>query len=171
MLLFITNNWWTRSFTLGYWPFYFSSAFDSDEDKSFARKIFFQMSMHVAFLPSSILWTVNLWLLVVVLCWTKLLLDQLYGKAHELVLSLPLRVYWLMRSTPNVLYGVVMTSLVLVHYHTFGCVSCFWQDLQDLSYDQMVLCIPLQSITDLVVSLRHEWLGLGNGDTNWLPYS
>jgi hypothetical protein len=59
-----------------------------------------------------------------------------------------------------------MTSLVLVQYHTFGCVSCFWQDLQDLSCDEMVLFIPLQSITDLIVSLRREWLGLGNGDTN-----
>jgi hypothetical protein len=52
-----------------------------------------------------------------------------------------------------------MTSLVIVQDHTFGCVSCFWQDLQDLSYDRMVLCIPFQYITDLVVSLRHEWLG------------
>jgi hypothetical protein len=58
-----------------------------------------------------------------------------------------------------------MASLVLVQYHTFGCVSCFCQDLQDLSYDHMVLCIPLRSITDLIVSLRHEWLVLGNGDT------
>ncbi len=46
-----------------------------------------------------------------------------------------------------------MTSLVLVQYHTFDCVSCFWQDLQDLSYEQMVLCIPLQSVMDLIVSL------------------
>ncbi len=59
-----------------------------------------------------------------------------------------------------------MTSLVLVQYHTFGCVSCSWQDLQDLLYDQMVLCIPFQYITDLIVSLRRGWLGLGNGDTN-----
>ena len=60
-----------------------------------------------------------------------------------------------------------MTSLVLVQCHTFGCVSCFRQDLQDLSYDRMVsLCIPLQSITNLIVSLRHVWLGLSNGDTN-----
>jgi hypothetical protein len=59
-----------------------------------------------------------------------------------------------------------MTSLVLVQYHIFGCVSCFWHDLQDFSYDQMVFCKPLQSITDLIVSLRPEWLGLGNGDTN-----
>ncbi len=34
----------------------------------------------------------------------------------------------------------------------------------------MVLGIPLQSITDLIVSLRREWLELGNGDANWLPY-
>ncbi len=61
-----------------------------------------------------------------------------------------------------------MTSLVLVQYHTFSCVSCVWQDLQDLSYDQMELCIciPFQSITDLIVSLSCEWLGLGYGDTN-----
>jgi hypothetical protein len=59
-----------------------------------------------------------------------------------------------------------MTSLVLVQYHTFGCVSYSWQDLQDLSYDQMVICIPPQSITDLIVSLKRGWLGLDNGDTN-----
>jgi hypothetical protein len=30
----------------------------------------------------------------------------------------------------------------------------------------MVLCIPSHYIPDLIVSLRREWLGLGNGDTN-----
>jgi hypothetical protein len=59
-----------------------------------------------------------------------------------------------------------MTSLVLVQYHTFGCVSCFVKDLQDFSYDQMVLCIPFQYIMGLIVSLRCEWLGLGYDDTN-----
>ncbi len=35
MLLFATNNCWTRSFTLGYWLFfYFSKVFDSDEEKN-----------------------------------------------------------------------------------------------------------------------------------------
>jgi hypothetical protein len=53
-----------------------------------------------------------------------------------------------------------MTSLVLVQDHTFGYVSYFWQeDLQDLSYDRMVLCIPFHFITDLTVSSRREWLG------------
>jgi hypothetical protein len=59
-----------------------------------------------------------------------------------------------------------MPSLVLVQHHTFGCVSYFWQDLQDLSYNRMVFCIHFQYIMDLIVSLRREWLGLGNGDTN-----
>jgi hypothetical protein len=63
-----------------------------------------------------------------------------------------------------------MTSLVSVQYHTFGCVSCFGKILQDLCCDRMELCIPLQSIMDLIVLLRREWLGLGNSDTNWLPY-
>jgi hypothetical protein len=59
-----------------------------------------------------------------------------------------------------------MTSLVSVQYYTFGCVSCFSKFLQDLSCDRMVLCILFQYIMDLIVSLRCEWLGLGNGDTN-----
>jgi hypothetical protein len=41
---------------------------------------------------------------------------------------------------------------------TLGCVSYFWQDLQDLTLlDGM--CIPFQYIKDFVVSLRLEWLG------------
>ena len=58
-----------------------------------------------------------------------------------------------------------MTSLVSVQYYTFWLCLLFWQDLQDLSCDRMVLCIPLQSFTDPIVSLRREWLGLDNGDT------
>ncbi len=38
MLLFVTNNCWTRSFTLGYWLFYFSGVFDSDEDKNLYKE-------------------------------------------------------------------------------------------------------------------------------------
>jgi hypothetical protein len=59
-----------------------------------------------------------------------------------------------------------MTGLVLVQDHTFGCVSCFGKIIKIFSYDQMVLCIPFQYIMDLLVSLRCEWLGLDNGDTN-----
>jgi hypothetical protein len=76
-----------------------------------------------------------------------------------LALSLSLRAYCPMMSTHNTLIGVIMTSLVLLHDHTFGCVSCCWQDLQDFIYDRMVLCIPFQYTTDLIVSLRCEWLG------------
>jgi hypothetical protein len=50
-----------------------------------------------------------------------------------------------------------MTSLI-VHDCPFGCVSCFWQDLQDLMLLDGV-CIPFQYIADFIVSLRYEWLG------------
>jgi hypothetical protein len=49
-----------------------------------------------------------------------------------LVLSLPLRVYYLMRCTHNILWGVIMNSFDSTGLY-FGCVSCFWQDLQVLT--------------------------------------
>jgi hypothetical protein len=74
-----------------------------------------------------------------------------------LVLSLPLRVYYLRRCTHNSLWGVIMNSFDSTRSHV-GCVSCFWQDLQDLTLlDGM--CIPFQKFTDFVVFLRLEWLG------------
>jgi hypothetical protein len=49
-----------------------------------------------------------------------------------LVLSLPLRVYYLMRCTHSALWGVIMKGFdSTISY--FGCVSCYWQDLQDLT--------------------------------------
>jgi hypothetical protein len=74
-----------------------------------------------------------------------------------LVLALPLRVYYLMRCTHNALWGVIMNSFdSTISY--FGCVSCFWQDLQDLRY--WVVCAYLFSTSQIfVVSWRLEWLG------------
>ena len=45
-----------------------------------------------------------------------------------LALSLLLRVYYLMRCTQ----GVIMNSFDSIESY-FGCFSCFWQDLQDLT--------------------------------------
>ncbi len=74
-----------------------------------------------------------------------------------LVLSLPLRVYYLMRCTHNAPQWVIMNSFDSIESY-YGCVSCFWQDLQDLTLlDGM--CIPFQYFTDFGVSLRLEWLG------------
>ncbi len=65
-----------------------------------------------------------------------------------LVLSLPLRVYYLMRCAHNALWGVIINSFVRTLSY-FGCVSSFWQDLQDLILlDGM--CIPFQYFTDLL---------------------
>ncbi len=68
-----------------------------------------------------------------------------------LVLSLPLRVYYIMRCTHNALRGVIMNSFdSTISY--FGCVSCFWQDLQDLF--SWVVCAYLSSTSRIVLSLR-----------------
>jgi hypothetical protein len=73
-----------------------------------------------------------------------------------------------MSLTPNKTLGSCYDQLsVSVMPHFWLCLL-YWQDLQDLFCDRMVLCISFQSIMDfdLIVSLRNEWLGLGNGDTN-----
>jgi hypothetical protein len=68
-----------------------------------------------------------------------------------LVLSLPLKVYYLMRCTYNTLWRVIMNSFdSTISY--FGCVSCFWQDLQDLFY--WVVRAYLFSTSRIVLSLR-----------------
>jgi hypothetical protein len=73
------------------------------------------------------------------------------------VLSLPLRVYYLMRYTHNTLWGVIMNSFdSTISY--FGCVSCFWQDLQDLTL-LGGMYILFQYFTDFVVPWILEWLG------------
>jgi hypothetical protein len=74
-----------------------------------------------------------------------------------LLLSLPVRVYYLMRCTHNALQGVIMNSFDSIESY-FGCVSCFWQDRQDLTLLDGI-CIPFQYFTDFVVSWRLEWLG------------
>ncbi len=73
-----------------------------------------------------------------------------------LVLSLLLRVYYLLRCTHNALWGVIINSFDSTLSY-FGCVSCFWQDLQDLTL-LGGMCIPFQYFTDVVVSWRLEWL-------------
>ncbi len=66
-----------------------------------------------------------------------------------LVLALPLRVYYLMRCTHNALWGVIMNGFASTLSY-FGCVSSFWQDLQDLTLlDGM--CIPAVVPTDCPV--------------------
>jgi hypothetical protein len=67
-----------------------------------------------------------------------------------LVLSVPLRVYYLMKCTHNALWGVIMNSFdSTISY--FGCVSCYWQDLEDLKL-LGGMCIPFQYFMDFVVS-------------------
>ncbi len=101
MLLFVTSNCWTRSFTLGYWHFYFSSVYDSNEDKNFYRENIIS-NEYVCCLS-----TINHILdsqpvtVVVILYYTKLYVDQLRWGTWTCFFTL--RVYWPMSLTHNVL--------------------------------------------------------------------
>jgi hypothetical protein len=78
MLLLIANNCLTRSSALGYLLSYFSSVFDSDEEKkTFAGKRLSQVSMYVALFTLALIGDSQfLRQSVVMLCQTNLLLDQ-----------------------------------------------------------------------------------------------
>ena len=110
-LLFIANNCWTRSFALGYWLFYFSSVFDSDEErKPLQEKDFSREGVCCLYLPLPLLGTVNSWQSVNILCWTIYWIKHGRHMILVLVMSLPLRVYYLMRCTHNALWWVIMNS-------------------------------------------------------------
>jgi hypothetical protein len=71
-----------------------------------------------------------------------------------LELSCPLRVKGSMRSTHHALQGVVMTSLGGRYPYFWLCLLITWQDLQNLTSLRMVLCIPFQYITDLIIFFK-----------------
>ncbi len=147
MLLLIANNCWTRSFALGYWLFYFSSVFGLRwGKKTFAWKRFLKWVCMLPYLPLPLLGTsIFFWQSVNILCWTICWIKHRRHMIIALVMALPLRVYYLMRCTHNALWWVIMNSFdSTISY--FGCISCLWQDLQDLFY--WVVCIPFQYFTD-----------------------
>ncbi len=148
MLLLVANNYWTRTFALGYWLFYFSNIFDSDEAKKPLQvKECLKWVCILPFYPcpccgQSIFVTAGSFIVS-----NQLIAGSIMVRHMELILllSLPLRVYYLMRCTHNALWGVVMDSFDST-WPYFGCVSCFWQDLQELTLlDGM--CIPFQNFT------------------------
>jgi hypothetical protein len=127
MLLLIANNCWIRLFALGYWPFYFSSVFDSDEAKKPLQVK--ECLKWVCMLPvypcpywgQSIIVTVGSFVVS-----NQIVAGSIMVKHMKwiLVLSLPLRVYYLMRCTHKALWGVIMTSFDST-WPYLGCGSCF----------------------------------------------
>ncbi len=162
MLFLIAKNCWTMSFALGYWLFYFSSVFDSDEERNpLQEKDCLKWVCMLPYLPLPLLLIGDsqfLWQLVIIVS-NQLIAGSIMVRHMILilVLSLPLRVYYLIRCTHNTLWGVIMNSFdSTISY--FGCVSCFWQDLQDLFY--WVECEYLFSTSRIWLSLwRLELLG------------
>jgi hypothetical protein len=73
-----------------------------------------EVSMYVAFLPLPLLGTVNFVTVGSFVVMNQLIAGSIMVRHMKLilVLSLPLRVYYLMRCTHNALWGVIMTSVV-----------------------------------------------------------
>ncbi len=112
VVLYVTNNCWTRSFTLGYWLFHFSSDLTQMRGKTCIRK-YILLSEYacclftLAHIGNSQFYDHRfLYYLKPTCCWIN------HGEAYEVdtCIVLPLRVYCLMRSTHNALQGVIMTS-------------------------------------------------------------
>ncbi len=84
-----------------------------------------------------------------------------------LVLSLPLRVYYLMICTHNALWGVIMNSFdSTISY--FGCVSFFCKICKVCSTGWHVHTFP---VLHRLWCLLETWVArvLKVSDTNWLP--
>ncbi len=128
MLLLVANNCWTRSFALGYWLFYFSSVLFWLRwgKKTIAGKKLSQVSIYVALFTLA-LWGQSIFVTVGNYIVSSQLIAGSIMVRHMiliLVLSLPLRVYYLMRCTHNALWGVIMNSFDSTLSY-FGCVSWF----------------------------------------------
>jgi hypothetical protein len=74
-------------------------------------------------------------------------------------LSLPLRVYGGMRSTQKHFQGLLMTILGRRCPYLIYRLLFIWQVLQDFVIDRMVVRIPFQYITALIISSRRECPG------------
>ncbi len=110
-LLLIANNCWTRSFALGYWLFEISSVFWLRwGKKTFVEKRFLKWVCMLPYLPLPLLGTVNFRQSVNILCWTICWIKRGRHMILVLVMSLPFRVYYLMRCTPDALWWVIMNS-------------------------------------------------------------
>jgi hypothetical protein len=73
--------------------------------------------------------------------------------------SLHLRVHGPMRSIHIALQGVVLTSFGSTRPYFLLCLLFIWQDVQDLMYDRIVLCMSFQYIMGLIVFPRRKWPG------------
>ncbi len=129
--------------------------FDSDEERKLLQvKDYLKWVWMLPYLPLPLLGTVNFcdsWLLYCVeptYCWIN------HGEAHEInaCLSLPLRVYFLMRCTHNA-FGESLWTALIVHYHILA-VSCFFGKICKIWCYWMV-CAYLFSTSRILLSLWH----------------
>ncbi len=128
MLLLVANNCWTRSFALGYWLLYFSSVyFDSDEKrKPLQVKDCCKWVCMLPYLPLPLLGKVNFVTVSNYIVSNQLIVGSIMVRHMILilVLSLPLRVYYLMRCT-HTLFGESLWTALIVQYHILAVSLVF----------------------------------------------
>jgi hypothetical protein len=111
MLLLIANNCWTRSFALGYWLFYFSSVFDSDEERKPLQEKDFSSEYVCCLFTFALIGDRQFRQSVKILCWTICWIK--HGKAHVISPCLIFAfksVFTFLRCTNNALWWVIMNS-------------------------------------------------------------
>ncbi len=154
MLLLFANNCWTRSFALGYWLFYFSSVFDSDEErKPLQVKDYLKWACMLPYLPLHY-WGQSIFVTV----GNYIVLNQLVIAGSIMVrymiliifLSLPLRVYYLMRCAHKALRESLWTALI-VHYHFWLCLLFLARSARFWHY--WMVCAYLFSTSWILLSL------------------
>ncbi len=156
MLLFVANNFWTRSFTLGYWLFYFSSFLFWLRwgKKTFTGKRL-SKSEYVCclFVTLALIGDSQFFVTVGSFVVSNQLVAGSIMVRHMkfiFVLSLPLRLYYLMRFTHNALRGVTMTSFDST-WPYLGCVSYFDKICKIWHY--WMVCAYLFSTSRILLTL------------------
>jgi hypothetical protein len=155
MLLLVANNCWTRSLALGYWLFYFSSVlFWLRWGKTtFAGKRLSKVSIICCHIYPCSYWGQSIFVTVSNYIVSSQLIAGSIMVRHMLLiidLSLPLRVYYLMRCTQNTLWGVIMNSFDSTLSY-FGCVSCFGKICKIWCY--WMVCAHFFSTSQILLSL------------------
>jgi hypothetical protein len=157
MLLLIANNCWTRSFALGYWLFYFSSVLTQMRKENLCRWKIVSSEYVCCLIYPCPYWGQSIFVTVGSYIVSNQLIAGSIMVSHMkliLVLFLPLRVYYLMRCTPDALWGVIMNSFDII-WSYFGCVSYFGKLCKIWCY--WIVCAYLFS-TSWICCLLETWV-------------
>ncbi len=127
MLLLIANSCWTRSFALGYWLFYVPRFLTQMRKENICRKKIVSTEYVCCLIYPCSYWGRSIFVTVGNYIVSNRLIARSIMVRHMilvLVLSLPLRVYYLMRCT-HTLFGESLWKALIVQNHILGVSLVF----------------------------------------------